>query len=594
MEAKTFKEPFASVLLILVLSIFLMVSEGDLYAGKIPEVEMNLSSGAFLDHLPFDSHFIIKGKITSQVKKVTVMSRKMRSPGDKKEYSAATRNQWVGLTPWKRIPGDNEKAGYFYVFFDSFLEPHNSYQFYFSYETDLAEGKATAIMNRVRQALDEKLKGNDVSEYQVLSQIRKGVLEELKKLEIAGEFKFHFPPSSIFYEGIDADKAIREMLDDLGILGKVDDLGMKREDKIDEFERDREQYADSLEKNYFHNLVLEKVLSLIKKNIEREKTKAENKRDPDKIKSFEKMEKLLGLLSSLDQRTAKLVLSGELEFNEGLTGMESPPIVELNGSWDETVLETARQKIQTTRNSFAEIKRFLNEIKADREFLSQDAPPLEKKDIQDLISRLEDTQKKLWVMVNHLDSLTFILKKRTAFIDELVTKIQLKLENDVTAIGSTYGDLSTRARWYFSSDIGIAYAFKNKEILPYYGVNIYLRPVNRDLPLRQLREIPHYQGKPLKKLGYRFSFLVGVTKDSIEDDGKREGIIGTKAILAGMGLRLSDMVKLNGGSLLYYDLTPDPLNEAKRDGIGYSIFVSLSVDWNIEKTINSLIKLVTD
>jgi len=167
------------------------------------------------------------------------------------------------------------------------------------------------------------------------------------------------------------------------------------------------------------------------------------------------------------------------------------------------------------------------------------------------------------------------LTAREEQIINLADQIEVLARTGTFAAGSSWGEFKTRASWYISPDIGLLYAPNLKEAFPYFGVNIYLRPVNRDVPLGMK-----------DSLGRRFALMIGITTRSLEEEDRREDLIGSKSLVVGAGFRLTDFLRLSGGSLLYYKINSETEESQKK--ITASYFISLSLDWDIKSTIGML------
>ena len=146
------------------------------------------------------------------------------------------------------------------------------------------------------------------------------------------------------------------------------------------------------------------------------------------------------------------------------------------------------------------------------------------------------------------------------------------IANSVVIVsGASTGNYSTFKNYYFSVDAGLVYPFEIDNVLPYIGVNLYLRPVNKDAPLNGLAR--------------RFAFTIGITVSSVADDNPktRDDLFGSQALLLGAGLRLLPSVRAGAGVLLFQKLDPNPL--ITRKSLASVPYISLSLDWDIAKTL---------
>lgn len=176
------------------------------------------------------------------------------------------------------------------------------------------------------------------------------------------------------------------------------------------------------------------------------------------------------------------------------------------------------------------------------------------------------------------DMLRISTETVTYIVDQRVTTFSS------TIMGTTYFSGATEnARTYLSVDAGYGANMTTRNEFPYLGVNIYLRPIKREIPLR------HYHGNFCDLFSSRFSFLVGMTTNSIESDPMRGGIIGNKAILLGGGVRILPWLKLNYGRMVYYDMPANPL--VNRRYLASDGFISASIDTDVVEIFKTFFKL---
>jgi hypothetical protein len=142
-------------------------------------------------------------------------------------------------------------------------------------------------------------------------------------------------------------------------------------------------------------------------------------------------------------------------------------------------------------------------------------------------------------------SLTRVVGSKTA-IDEGIQKLVANVTAlDFARIGLRATSSTTykaRANWHISLDAGALVAVDIREVVPYLGVNWYLRPVNKDAPL---------SSKCWSRcFGRRFSFTLGVSATSVKQTNRVEDLVSGRAVLVGAGLRLTDYFRVTGGTLI--------------------------------------------
>jgi hypothetical protein len=141
----------------------------------------------------------------------------------------------------------------------------------------------------------------------------------------------------------------------------------------------------------------------------------------------------------------------------------------------------------------------------------------------------------------------------------------------LSTIDATYRtDFVKNAKLYVTLDVGAAYVWRIDRVLSYSGANIYLRPVNKNIPLRNYRGLDWFT--------VRTSFLIGITMNSVEKSNTRKGLIGTSALVLGAGIRPVPFLKINGGCFMYYNYSTNPLISQDKYRTTFSPFVSISID----------------
>lgn len=155
--------------------------------------------------------------------------------------------------------------------------------------------------------------------------------------------------------------------------------------------------------------------------------------------------------------------------------------------------------------------------------------------------------------------------------------------------------LETRAGVYVQPDFGLVYyglggggkgftvntAFHG--VTPYVGISILARPFDGDIPLRYINQY--------NPIGFirRFSLQLGLTLGNLAKDGYRANAYGSFNPMAGVGFRLTNTFKINGGVILYQKINNNPVIETRSiKGIGY---VGIGVDLRIRDILKDVGKL---
>ena len=160
--------------------------------------------------------------------------------------------------------------------------------------------------------------------------------------------------------------------------------------------------------------------------------------------------------------------------------------------------------------------------------------------------------------------------QRASSLAELVDVVEVQARAAGLIVdASTVGNFKTQQAWYISADFGFAAASEVEKAVPYIGTNIYLRPVNKDAPLRD-------KGGFLR----RFAFTLGLTVKSIADDPQtRDDLFDNNSLLLGGGLRVTDSARLGLGALVFEERDPNPL--IQDESLTFAPYLSLSFDWDV-------------
>jgi hypothetical protein len=179
-----------------------------------------------------------------------------------------------------------------------------------------------------------------------------------------------------------------------------------------------------------------------------------------------------------------------------------------------------------------------------------------------------------------LTSMQNVLTARSDLITAAASRITADLVEVIQIDGTTTAAWETRARSYISADVGVTWSQPIESFFFYLGANFYLGPVNKKAPLRWSEP-----GNFRK----RFAFTAGIPINSFSDTATRTtlasgdvtltGVLGDRPLLLGAGLRLNDLVRVTGGTVLFRVKSPNPLITATE--LDYAWYVALSIDWDL-------------
>lgn len=163
--------------------------------------------------------------------------------------------------------------------------------------------------------------------------------------------------------------------------------------------------------------------------------------------------------------------------------------------------------------------------------------------------------------------------------------------------GSTTADFMTRAEYYITADMGLAFWFppadpgfdKSTVILPYYGINFNFFPINRQVSYSLFSRSSLKFGKRLVR---NLSGVIGLSVNTPSSTSQYRKVLfdsPSAFLLTGMGLRISDYIRVSGGYIWYNQRNANPLiDRFDTRGAWYG---SVSIDLDVKKYVGNLIDL---
>lgn len=180
-----------------------------------------------------------------------------------------------------------------------------------------------------------------------------------------------------------------------------------------------------------------------------------------------------------------------------------------------------------------------------------------------------------FVLAGQAKTVAGSLTSRAKALDDLTATVKLATADFQLASSTTVGNFQTSQANYISADGGLMFASEIDEVVPYIGTNIYLRPVNKNAPLRSL-------GTFGQTFSRRFAITLGLTTSSVaETEGSvtlRDDLFGSQSLVLGAGLRISDMIRIGTGALVFREDDPSPLINELSVSATYYFSVSFDLD----------------
>ncbi|WP_445454633.1 hypothetical protein [Flavobacterium sp. 25HG05S-40] len=177
--------------------------------------------------------------------------------------------------------------------------------------------------------------------------------------------------------------------------------------------------------------------------------------------------------------------------------------------------------------------------------------------------------------------------------------IEARITNDIyagfnfnlasMASGNSYLNFETRNKVLLTPDFGVvtsAFSNKGKDleygIVPYLGFHINLMAVDKDLPFKSYK----------KNWKQYCSIMVGWSLVNMQKENERANFFEKSSLLTGVGLRLSNVIRITGGTQWLFDLRKDSNNVESRKLYG-TPFIGLSFDLNVKQYLNGFADILS-
>jgi hypothetical protein len=294
---------------------------------------------------------------------------------------------------------------------------------------------------------------------------------------------------------------------------------------------------------------------------------------PDSVARTSVAAQIGALLGSLPGNTA-LVLA----VAEGIAPLAldaaSPPVTPsaLALDWDVGPADARLANLARTQAALAEFRGLVARARVDQRFEAAGGPsPRELDDLRGAVDRAISAAA---AVQNRLTNFRAALDERQRLITSAVEALVPAARHDVALVGTTIGSFEARAKSYISADAGLVYGFQIDAVAAYFGANFYVRPINKRVPLR------------CGCLDRRLAFTLGLTASSVGKSGQREDLFGSQSALVGVGLRVTDVLRVSTGALVFQRLDPNPLLDHKL--LKASAYLSTSLDWDARSALGKL------
>ncbi|KYP16177.1 hypothetical protein [Flavihumibacter sp. CACIAM 22H1] len=181
------------------------------------------------------------------------------------------------------------------------------------------------------------------------------------------------------------------------------------------------------------------------------------------------------------------------------------------------------------------------------------------------------------------------IKEQYVQIEKTIIEKEKFFDPQIITGNSYVYNLETRSKFQLSPDFGyVVYGFQKgfTSFTPYLGFQVNFRSIDRDIPFSIFKGLNKY---PNKTFWHYLSFMTGWSLSKTSEANKREDFFESGSLLTGIGLRLTNSVKITCGNLWFYKLDARP--EVKGRKLAITPFVSLSLDLSLKSLMNDITSL---
>ena len=172
---------------------------------------------------------------------------------------------------------------------------------------------------------------------------------------------------------------------------------------------------------------------------------------------------------------------------------------------------------------------------------------------------------------DELEGMDRAIADREQGIRTFIDFISVEALGSTTVFATSVAEFSTRHAQYVSMDLGLGFVPAFDQAFSYAGVNLYLRPVNKQAPLKGLQ------------FRRRFALMAGMTlSGNLEKANERSHLLGGRMLVAGAGLRFVDSLRVVGGGIFFLKDDPNPI--VNKTEWAWSPFMAVTVDWDVRST----------
>lgn len=536
---------------VLILSLCLVLgATTQLAAQVLDEVTVDLRSGAIQHMLPFDCPFILKGAVGDRAQTVQVWYRKVAS---KEEANSATLADvgWSDSAMWRRVPEIDAGPAIFSVTLGP-LEPQEYYVFKFSVSYSLDAAQQQVIRASVGETIND-----------MVVNLKRGSLaiDYIKSLRLTLSHKFTsrngmdyvIEPNTLFDTISKSEKPLSRFTDLLR--------------NIDQPSENIRVFANSCENQ---TIALKALLDTIIGNSGVQNILQAIKGSPHTMI----MPIATGHATEIQLLLADKNGTTCIAYGQPLTTVAPRPLYR-TGTIAE--IQSASTQYATYRNGFSTAETFLNSLLNDSKRVLDTLlkiGAITQSDIDALRlfmsgRNLADASTYCFLLHGNMAKLVDQLPALESAISQMADSAKVLITRIRAVSASTVVAHTSYKTYYLSGDAGFMWVPTFDRVLPYTVTSIYFRPINANAPLSEYGSLLH-----------RLTLNIGFTLESVANSAKgRSDFFANKAIVVGAGIRVTEVVRIGFGAVLFSAHDPNPLVDNPH--IDGSFYTSFALDLGI-------------
>ena len=528
--------------------------------ARTPRVKVDRHSGAFGTALPFDEPFIFVGRATDGLLRIDLTYARSaqlpRSRCDSLGTVASAPNDSLRRSTWQRIAA---AADSFWLEVEA-LEANVDYTFCFTSVEALSAVDSAAFQQRAIAALRFALRGPMAEREETpvteagLAAFRRALIASLPKAE-----RVEIKPGTIF----DSSASLDIVRDAFVGFAAYDNA---RLDAAREIDRQRDPDLQNALANLIVRLGADSAIWRVPVvSVDGLAT------GPDRAR--------LAAAAQLGRTLFRVSPNNAATIAVGQTPITHPrPPTEGNANvtrrWSPSEVIPWAENMDLTLDRLRDLTELLVALRAEPAPATRAA--IQREDLERLHSLVDRVR---IAAATQRSSLRQLIEGVAGMDTAIVVTVRTVVARDLIHVGfpmTTAATYETRARWHVSQDLGVLYATRAnaREMSPYFGLNFYLRPVNKRAPLRGL--------SPSRRL----SVTLGVTTQNLKEEDEYAGVISGKALVMGAGVRVADFFRVSYLAPLVYTYS-GPEDDRDRHVAAFHA-VAVSIDAELREIISGV------